>query len=276
MVATLVLMLVKDGLLELDRPLSDRLPDLPPEFGRVTVRQCLNHTGGIADYVDHDGFYPALMNEPSKKWRPEELLAFAGAIGPVGRPGERRHYANTNYILLDMAIRRATGSSADRLMTSRIVEPLGLRNTFFPDKADSGPRVAPGYRLETVDEPRWRDYTGFADPSWLGAAGAMISTADDLSVWLRALMAGRFLDKDYRKIMFDWVPAENPEEFAGLGVVSRQGAVGHAGDYVFGHQACMYRRRGRDWVVLTNGTPARLDLLDGATEIFRQLAEGVE
>ncbi|MEW5724456.1 MAG: serine hydrolase domain-containing protein [Thermodesulfobacteriota bacterium] len=272
MVAVLVLQLVREGALSLEETVSTRLPGLLPQGDRLTLRRLLNHTSGLRDYVDHPDFYPDLMRNPRKVWAPEELIFYARKTGPLFEPGAGWHYANTNYVLLGLMVEKATGQDLDELLEARIVQPLGLGNTYFPKGPAAGKRLCRGYRNTIKDTGRWVDYTEYVDPSWLGAAGAMVSNAEDLLLWLEVLLEGRLLAEEQKDMMFAWTPAAKADEYYGLGVWNRGGAVGHDGDWVFGHQACAYRYEGYDFVVLANGTPVRLDLMDGASEIFHQLA----
>ena len=123
----------QEGRIDLDAGIQRYLPDLPGA-DRITPRQLLQHTSGLAEYDDK----PAVLNDAQRPWTPAELIAVAEAAGRVGEPGAAYHYSNTNYIVLGEIIQQVTGHPwADEVRT-RIVEPLGLTNTRMMS-ADSAP-----------------------------------------------------------------------------------------------------------------------------------------
>jgi D-alanyl-D-alanine carboxypeptidase len=272
LVATLVLMLDQQGILHLDDTVESWYPDLLSNGHLMTIRNLLNHTSGLACYTDNQEFFEELDRNPHRKWQPRELIGYA--LNPEGglSPGQGWAYSDTNYLVLGLIIEKATGEKWPVLLKDRIMEPLGLKDTFVPESSFIPGPHSHGYRFDFQEPGRWHDYTDYADPSWMGAAGALVSTADDLLTWLGALLAGRLLDERHRELMFQFEPTGRPNVSYGLGLGNWNGAVGHGGDYVFGFQTGMYRYRGYDFVIMTNGPPARLGVLDGPWEIFSRMA----
>ncbi|MFD0272741.1 serine hydrolase domain-containing protein [Kitasatospora sp. NPDC127111] len=202
--AALVLHLVSDGVLALDAPVADHLP----EFGldeRITVRMLLQHTSGLPSYTGDlgpDGTFVPGIPAVGKPWvdnrfhtyRPEELVRFALAEPARFEPGTDQSYSNTNYTLALLLIEKAGGHSYAEQMQQRILEPLGLRDTVVPGDSPELPEPhAHGYcRYEDAGEWKVVDVTR-QNLSLLAGAGDMISTTRDLHTFFSALLGGRLL-----------------------------------------------------------------------------------
>jgi D-alanyl-D-alanine carboxypeptidase len=231
-VAVVVLQLVGEHRLKLDDTVERWLPGLVPDGGRITVRQLLGHTSGLADYSDDADFLRRTLAQPRRHWAPRELVGVALALGPVARPGERFAYASTNYVLLGMVVERATRISLERQLRSRIFAPLGLHDTSFaPGRRIQG-RFAHGYAPSVYDgivgsltTARDRSTVG---TWWVWAAGSIVSTAPDLSRFLGAVVQGRLLPPRLLELMR---PA--PGARYGLGLAAFRTpcgtAIGHTG-----------------------------------------------
>jgi len=106
-----------------------------PNVDQITLRQLLNHTGGVYDYADDAGrFLGVAFGEPAnwpKVWTPQELLAYADGAkyAPYAWPGQLAHYSNTDYILLGLVIQKATGDRLADEIRARILVPLALDET---------------------------------------------------------------------------------------------------------------------------------------------------
>jgi D-alanyl-D-alanine carboxypeptidase len=209
-VAVVVLQLAEEGAIDLDAPIDSFMPDLP-DADRITPRQLLQHTSGLAEYINQ----PAVVNDQERTWTPSELIAVAEAAGRVGEPGGRFHYANTNYIILGEIIEQVTGNSwADEVRT-RIVASLGLTGT--REMTDERP-VGYKYVGDALVES-----TSSCDPSVGGAAGALLSTNRDLLAFGKALTDGTLLSSDSTAAMRTFVPGEDYSQFgivhgSGLGL----------------------------------------------------------
>ncbi|MFI6869324.1 serine hydrolase domain-containing protein [Nocardia sp. NPDC050406] len=241
-VATVVLQLVAEGKVELDAPVERYLPGVVGGKGndgnRVTVRQLLQHTSGLPDYLGTTD--PAVTNGPTQlmptdqslRWRhftPEELVGIAMDMPPRFEPGTRAVYTNTNYILLGMLIDRVTGQSYQSEIDRRIVQRLGLRDTYFPTDGEVRDPHPVGYQL--IDG-KPVDLTTY-DPSWAGSAGAMISTGADINKFFTALLNGELLPADQLREMRRTVPFDrDPGDGYGLGLIHQSVSCGKE---VWGH-----------------------------------------
>jgi D-alanyl-D-alanine carboxypeptidase len=272
-VAVVVLQLVAEKKLGLGDTVGRWLPGLVPNGDRITVRQLLAHTSGLADYAGDSAFLHRTVSEPRRRWKPRELVGVALAQGSVGRPGERFAYASTNYVLLGLVVERATGATLERQLRSRIFTPLGLRSTSFSSGTRIPGRHAHGYAPSQHDGiigslATARDRST-ASASWGWAAGAIVSTAPDLSRFFGTLLQGRLLPARLLTLM-------RPPQGAryGLGLAAFRTpcgtAIGHTGNLLGTVSAVWSSRDGRRRVVaMTNSYP----LSPAADTAFRRLME---
>ncbi|HET7824963.1 MAG TPA: DUF6268 family outer membrane beta-barrel protein [Anaeromyxobacter sp.] len=184
-VAVVVLQLAQERKLDLDATVERFFPDLPAA-SRITARQLLQHTSGVAEYLHT----PAVDADAGREWRARELIAVAVARGPVAEPGAGHRYANTNYLLLGEIVEKVTSRPWHAEVRSRIIEPLRLRHTGYAGEP-SAPRIGAGY---AVANGKFVDATTLWHPSVGGAAGAMYSTTADLMAFTLALFEGDLLD----------------------------------------------------------------------------------
>lgn len=206
--ATLVLQLVGEGKLALTDPVDTWLPGQIPNGRAITLRMLLNHTSGLVDYTEDPAILPSIMGKDQRRWTSEQLLALGVRHDPTFPPGSSWSYSNTNYAAIGAVLEKATGKGLADLVRDRIARPLHLEHTYYAtDSAWHGPH-AHGYEPDAAHMPPdvpagFRDYAGAHrdghvdvsdnNPSWGGAAGAMVSTAYDWSRFYSALMSGKLL-----------------------------------------------------------------------------------
>ncbi|SDL13097.1 D-alanyl-D-alanine carboxypeptidase [Nonomuraea maritima] len=205
-VSTTIMQLVQERRLRLDDSVQKWLPGMLPGHERVTIRQLLNHTSGVFNYLDDPVMWEDYMNLRYRTWQPEELVGVATAHGPLFAPGSDWYYSNTNYVLAGLIVRKVTGRPVEQEVRRRFIVPLGLRDTSFPttDPKIHGPH-ARGYLGGYVGDP-YVEATEL-NPSRMYAAGAMISTASDLNRFWTALLDGRLLRPNLLREMQQTVPA---------------------------------------------------------------------
>ncbi|MFF2846356.1 serine hydrolase domain-containing protein [Streptomyces sp. NPDC058001] len=206
-VAAVALQLVGEGKMSLGDTVERRLPGVVSGNGndgrRVTLRNLLQHTSGLADYTDVIFADPEnLTPEHFRAARftvrtPEEQVAPAmerapGWLPDADDPGAetRWSYSNTNYVLIGMIIEKVTGHRWEQEVHERIIEPLGLRHTMSLGTSPYVPRpTATAY----VQFPGHDDLTDTTLSVDSGADGGIVSTTGDMNTFLRALMGGRLL-----------------------------------------------------------------------------------
>ncbi|MCQ4210882.1 serine hydrolase domain-containing protein [Streptomyces longispororuber] len=242
-VATVVLQLVRERRVVLDAPVARYLPDLMRDGegnkdGKITVRQLLQHTSGLPDYLDL--LSPAeILKDPFAHHDPRDLVNLALAAPRTFEPGKGWDYSNTDYLLVGMLIEKVTGHPYGDEIRRRIIEPLSLSQTSVPgdDPVIEGTHPR-GYVRPGKDAPLL-DLTEF-NPSVAGASGEMISSAGDLNHFLDALVGGELLyPAELRQMMTTERTGDKGRRY-GLGLESNKLPCGgrywgHGGD-VFGFQ----------------------------------------
>jgi D-alanyl-D-alanine carboxypeptidase len=196
--ATVVLQLVGENRLALGDAVEQRLPGVLPNGDDITIRQLLNHTSGLYDYAgDPAVLAPYMQGDLTHVFDPRDGVQIAADHGPLFAPGSQLSYSNTNSVVLAMIVESVTGHTFAHELESRIFAPLGLGDTSYPTLSDiDGPHIH-GY-MQLDDGPF--DVTAWS-PSGLGAAGAILSDADDVARFYRALLRGQLFPKRLLKAM---------------------------------------------------------------------------
>lgn len=207
--ATAVMMLVEEGKLSLDDPLTKFFHDAPAAWNEVTVRQLLSHTGGFGDYPKNFDF--------RKDWTEEELLKRVESI-PLGyKPGTRWAYSNLGYLTLGILIHRVTGKFYGDFLEERIFRPLEMTSTRIISEADIVLNRAAGYRLVKGE---------LKNQEWVSPAlnttadGSLYFNIVDLAKWDAALYTEKLLKRSSLDLM--WTP------------VKLKGGLANPGHYGFG------------------------------------------
>jgi D-alanyl-D-alanine carboxypeptidase len=228
MTAAIAMKLVEEGRLALDDHVSDYLPDslvhgLHVYEGRsygeqITVRQILNHSSGIVDDWACPGFIELVAADPQKRWSPEETIAYVKKnCEPRFAPGDGFHYSDTAYNLLGLVLERVTDKPLHVLYRETLLDPLGMSHTYRPAYEPARPSI-PGRRpaeryLGDMECGLW---PSVMTADWAG--GGLVSTTDDLNVFLRAFVEGKiFSSPQARDTMLTWRES-GPVNNYGLGV----------------------------------------------------------
>jgi D-alanyl-D-alanine carboxypeptidase len=214
-IAIVVLMLVDQELISLDQTIDDFFPGLVPNSAVITVRNLLNMASGL---YDHENYLPlveyTLCGDLTTYFSPEELIEMSNTYSGgkvLFQPGEYYKYANTNFTILAMITQAATGRSYQDLVTGMIIDNLGLTGTIVPGNTDVDmPQpFAHGYDIPgyqgmgqiCVGQDFWKDYS-VQNMSWDLGAGSIVSTADDLLRFMKAVYTGELLSPQLREAMF--------------------------------------------------------------------------
>lgn len=187
------------------------VPSIPAAWGKITIFELLQHASGIPDYRRSTDF-----NE-TQKYRPADLLAIVASKPLLFKSGTEVHLSATDFILLGLAIERASGMSFREYVTKFQIEPLGLRSTMFAEDFPAKSFLdRPSQDTTANEHVRFKSEIPYIDPvepavgyreekgklvavdgkssESLFAFGAIWSSAEDISVWDTAL-AGRTLVK---------------------------------------------------------------------------------
>ncbi|MFI6686752.1 serine hydrolase domain-containing protein [Streptomyces sp. NPDC050485] len=246
--AVVALQLVGERKIGLDATVDTYLPGLLRGDGidgrRITVRQLLQHTSGLPDYMAS----PELADFTAVQYRyfePRDLIDMALAQKADFSPGAKWEYSNTNYLVAGLIIQKVTGRPVGEEITRRVIDRIGLRHTYFPAPGDTTVHEAhpEGYFRKPADGSL-HDFTEM-DSSMAWATGAIVSTNTDLNRFYTALLGGRLLAPAQLAQMRTTVPADEigPGVRYGLGLQSKPLSCG--GVY-WGHGGTTpgYRTRG--------------------------------
>jgi D-alanyl-D-alanine carboxypeptidase len=277
--SALALQLVDRRQLDLDSPVSKYLPGVVPNGRNITVRMLLNHTSGLFSYTADPDFFTEMEKDPQRVWTEQELLDVAFKHEPNFAPGTSWSYSNTNYTLIGMILQKQTGKSLPDLVQQRIARPLGLKHTYFPDPraTNTGPGYAHGYAVSFAGtSPTYVDTSSWPIGGWGGAAGAIISTPNDLSRFFSAVLGGKLFSHKQLNQMKTTVdlPADFPFEGGyGLGLLKLKspcGTVwGHGGDTLGHHSTAVASANGRRTAVSdTTAEPSDLEPNEAADRYF--------
>ncbi len=270
-VACIILQMEEEGLLQLNDPITDYIPEVltaypGADFTDTRIKNLLNHTAGLKDYTKNRQFIDILMSDADKVWTSTELLNYVlGDKDFVPKGRKPWMYSSTGYILLGLIIERITGMSIEEAIQTRICDTLNLKNTSLLCKAEDLANFSHCY---VGSEKRDLTYYGLTA---LGAAGGMVSNAEDMLIWLDALIDCRLIKN--KKLLFDYLdvseyyPDKNKVKM-GLGIFSVNGAVGHEG-HGPGFQNILYRYKGHNYFVhLNQDKNIKDNIISDAYEIF--------
>lgn len=223
-----ILQLADQGKLHLDDPIAKYI-DGVPQGDKITLRQLARMQSGLFNFSASTAFQQALVADPRRPFTPQQLLGYAFAEPNVFPPGEGFLYCNTNTVLLGLVVEKLSGQPLHDYIRDHILTPLGMSHTNFPTTNAFPEPHAQGYTDTTANgsETTATDW----DPSWAWAAGAMISTLDDMRIWAPALATGKLLTAQMQTERLQTVgaPGMPPQDGYGLGIFNVGGWIGHNG-----------------------------------------------
>ncbi|MFI6306161.1 serine hydrolase [Amycolatopsis thailandensis] len=281
--STVVMQLVDEGLLDLDAPISDVVPELrladPDVAKQVTMRHLLTHTSGI----DGDVFTDTGRGDDTLE-RYVEILDQAAQNHPLG---ETFSYCNSGFVLMGRVIEKLTGQTWDAAMREKLFTPLGLTHTVtLPEEALMF-RAAVGHVPDADKEPRPAPIWGL--PRNMGPAGLITATTKDVLGFARLHLTGGLTPSGERILTTASATAmaskqaDIPDKHSlgdswGLGWIrddwSGQRVIGHDGNTI--GQSAFLRllpAQGLAVTLLTNGGNTRDLFQELYREIFAELAD---
>ena len=193
--ATAVMMLVEEGKIGLDDPLTKYFADASVSWKDVTVRELLSHTAGFGDYPKDFNF--------RKDWTEDEELKLIESTPLAYPPGTSWAYSNFGYVTLGILIHRVTGEFYGDFLQQRIFQPLGMQSTRIISEADIVPNRAAGYRLVKGE---------LKNQEWVApvvnttADGSLYFSILDLAKWNDALYTEKLLKRSSLDLM--WTPVK--------------------------------------------------------------------
>jgi D-alanyl-D-alanine carboxypeptidase len=196
--AVTVLRLIEQGEFNLNDKMADLLPDSVdvdriPNGNEVTVKQLLQMRSGIPNYIDYDAYSELIDKMAGKEWTPDLCIHIVYDKKLTFAPGSSYEYSNTNYLLLQLIVENYDGGSYADSIRNEILEPLKLKHTFVEtqESDDEHQLTTRGY---SVEDKKLLDVTDYND-GWGMGDGGMISTAEDMNIFVRALLIDKTLLK---------------------------------------------------------------------------------
>lgn len=237
------LKLVAQGKLKLDDTIGKWLPGLMPRANRVTLRQALNHTGGLPDYIRDPGFLRVFLRDPTRAMTPRQLISFVRNKPLRHRPGTKYEYSDTDNIIVALMAEAATGKRYERLLRELVTDPLKLRSTTLPRSLAIKEPFLHGYEVpnpeasegEGGEDAEPEDVSRMINPTLAGASGGIVSSVLDLNRFFRAYVGGRLFRYQRFRPGGESSPPGPGNNSAGLGLFryrTRCGTVyGHTGSF---------------------------------------------
>ena len=237
LIAAAILQLGEQGRLVLDDPVQRYLPQGTLET-LVTLRQLLNHTGGLPDYGALPAYVADLKSDPTHPWTDDHFLRMTLAQGLLFPPGAGWAYSNIGYLLLRRVVETVWQSSLRAALHSLLFAPLGLQQTYVAQTLEDAEALTPGYSSYLGSADSLSDIRPVYHPGWV-AHGVVVAPAREAAYLIDALFNGRLLSPASLAAMLAWVDVrvDHPlfrRPAYGLGVMidpaSRFGLmVGHGG-----------------------------------------------
>ena len=212
-IAAAVLLLQEEHKLSLSDPVSKYVP-VAASSQTVTIRNLLNQTSGYVDYYPLD----YVDREMSRPVSADAIIREYATLPLEFAPGSTYSYSNTNYTLLGKIIEIASGMPFADFLSTRLFTPLGMTHTYCDSPSHAEPNHAYGYTSFFLG-PLVRA-TPEAD-GWIGAAGCLATTPEDLLKWDAALTSGRVLNaSSYAEMITPTVLTDGKTNDYGYGVTS--------------------------------------------------------
>jgi D-alanyl-D-alanine carboxypeptidase len=251
-----MMLLAEDNLVDIDRSWNNYVSINADFDTSITVRQLLNHTSGIADYLEDPAGEEYITSDFDHFYTPQYILENIVSGVPDFQAGTDFEYSNSNYVLAALIVEAVTGNPVQKELRSRIWNPLGMRHTYFG-------------AYETYTEPTsgvwWNfgsgltDYSDMPKTSMLSyayGAGNIVSCPADLGVLLNALLSSQLLNARSLNEMLTFVPESYSGWTAGYGL-GIHNQYGQNDDSVIGHDGCytnlsdMFHSKNYDFTLVT-------------------------
>ncbi|HEU5061813.1 MAG TPA: serine hydrolase domain-containing protein [Solirubrobacterales bacterium] len=228
----LAVKLANRGALPLETTLGQSIPGVLPAAEAVTMRQLLQHTSGLADYIRAPAFVEQLLADPARYFSPTQLTAFVRDEPLEFAPESNYHYSDTDNIAAGLMEEKASGLPYEQLLAKRVFGPLRMRGSSLPRTVKMPRPYLHGYDVEPGKEPE--DVSELINPAGAWASGGIVSTSIDLARFARVyvptvLGAARKLDGAFRPGSSS--PPGPGQNSAGIGIFRYRTGCGT----VYGH-----------------------------------------
>jgi D-alanyl-D-alanine carboxypeptidase len=193
--AACILMLQQEGKLSVDDPITKHLKDAPADWGNIRIRHLLSHTSGLKTYTVLDGFSFA------RHLTQKQFIDLIAKQPREFAPGDAFNYCNTGYNLLGMIVENVSGENYWQFLRERIFQPLDMNSSTRRD-----PAILVTNRVDGYEHSAHGLVNRDSDLTDIFAAGAIVSTVEDLSRWNNSLDTEKLLSVESKRQM--WTPTK--------------------------------------------------------------------
>lgn len=186
--AIAILQLMEQGKLNLQDEITRFIPDYPLQGAKITIENLLTHTSGIRDYTSMKDS----LQRGKLDFKPEAMIDYFKNQPMRFAPGTRYEYSNSNYFLLGYIIEIITGNTYQHYLENNFFGPLDMHNSFYGNDSTIIPHRAAGY---TIGD-KGLENSGALSMTQPYAAGAILSTTEDLFKWNQALQSYKLVKKE--------------------------------------------------------------------------------
>ncbi|MDF9797806.1 D-alanyl-D-alanine carboxypeptidase [Catalinimonas alkaloidigena] len=223
MVGTLTFMLQEQGLIDINDPIAKHIDaDIISKVknaDQVTIKNCLQHTTGIYDIITDAEFYLAVLNNPNKQWRADELLELVYDKDPYFAPNEGVEYSNTNTIFVGMCLDKVLGYSHAKALREMIWDPLAMYDTYYQSRDLLPSTVAQGY-YDLYNNNTIVNVSNLVTGSGNGYGG-VFSTVYDLQKFMNAYYFDKTLVNEESMGMMMTFVSEGDMNNLGVGIMQK-------------------------------------------------------
>ncbi|HZW14741.1 MAG TPA: serine hydrolase domain-containing protein [Brevundimonas sp.] len=257
--AAAVALLIAEGRLSEDDLVKRHIPELPDRFGDLTVRHLLGHQSGLRNHMALISFSP-----PGEMLSHQETVALVlRQSGANSAPGEKFEYQSPSYVLLAEVVARASGSSFEDFLETRLFGPLGMAHTGFGNEG-----VSPSYNAAGDG------YEPAAVINLARGSSGVVTTLEDLARWLPVLQGKRVAGHDLSGPLQSWsILADGKRIPYNYGVAKEEDAFGvpgllrlSHGGYTAGYRSTvsLFPARRLGVIGLCNASDAPIPRMDAA------------
>ena len=224
--ATVIMRLYEKGAISLDDPMSKYLSEglirgIHVYKGRdysheITIKQLLSHSSGIADYYMEKpkggkSLFEIFLEKPERPWTVDEAIERARRdLKPNFAPGTGTSYSDTNFALLGKVVEVVTGKPLHIVYEEFFFRPLGLKHTWLIGRSE--PQLPPAAATADVFYKDININKIRSNGSYW-ADGGIVSTAEEMIIFLKALKEGRIVSEDTLKLMHNWHKLQFPFQY---------------------------------------------------------------
>jgi D-alanyl-D-alanine carboxypeptidase len=221
--ATAIMRLYEEGALSIDDPITKYLPEslihgIHVYKGKnftdqITIGHLLSHTSGIADYYSEKGkdgrsLFDLFLESPDRPWTVDDTIKRArNDLKPRHPPGTNTSYSDTNFQLLGKILEAIACRPLAGVYEDFFFRPLGLKHTWLVGSSEN--------QTASVADVFYKDrnITRIRSNGSYWADGGIVSTAEDMITFLKALNEGQIIGRDSLKLMHNWHRLEFPLQY---------------------------------------------------------------